>query len=46
MITRQIGYEMTLEEAKYHRLKSMEERSVAKDITNAVYERPFSLCEH
>jgi hypothetical protein len=47
MITQQIGYEMTLEEAKEHRLKLMEERSIAKDIvTNAIYLRPFSLCEH
>jgi hypothetical protein len=48
MITKQIdGFEMTLEEAKQHRLKLMEERSFAKDVvTKAIYERPFSLCEH
>jgi len=47
MITKQIGYEMTLEEAKEHRLKLMEERSVAKDVvTQAIFERPFDLCEH
>jgi hypothetical protein len=47
MITKQIGFEMTLEEAKEHRLTLMEERSVARDVvTNAVYERPFNLCEH
>jgi len=47
MVTQQIGYEMTLEEAKEHRLKLMEERSVAKDVvTQAIFERPFNLCEH
>jgi len=47
MITQQIGYEMTLEEAKEHRLKLMEERSKAKDaVTQAIFARPFNLCEH
>ena len=47
MILDRIGYRMTLEEAKEHRLKLMEERSVARDsLTYEVYERPFKLCEH
>jgi hypothetical protein len=47
MVAGQVGYQMTLKEAKEHRLKLMEERSVAKDVvTQAVFERPFNLCEH
>jgi len=47
MISGQVGYQMTLDEAKAHRLQLMEERSVAKDVvTQAVFERPFRLCEH
>jgi hypothetical protein len=47
MISGQMGYQMTLEEAKAHRLELMEERSVAKDVVSqAVFERPFRLCEH
>jgi len=47
MVTKQIGTEMTLEEAKAHRLKLMEERSKATDvITETIFERPFYLCEH
>jgi len=47
MISGQFGYQMTLDEAKSHRLQLMEERSVAKDVvTEAIFERPFRLCEH
>jgi hypothetical protein len=47
MIAQQIGFRMTLEEAKKHRLKLMKERSHAKDVvTKAVYKRHFNLCEH
>lgn len=47
LIENQMGYQMTLEEAKLYRLELMEERSVAKDVvTQTVFERPFSLCEH
>jgi hypothetical protein len=47
MIKKQIGGEMTLDEAKKHRQKLMKERSVAKDVvTEAIFQRPFNLCEH
>jgi len=47
MVTKHIGNEITLEEAKEHRLKLMEERTVAKDVvTQVIFSRPFSLCEH
>jgi len=48
MVTKQIvGTEMTLEEAKAHRLELMEERTKATDvITETIFERPFYLCEH
>lgn len=41
------GCVMTLEEAKTHRLKLMDERKFITDkTTEEVFERPFSLCEH
>ena len=47
MIQGRMGYQMSLEEAKEHRLKLMEERSVARDVvTKEIFERPFDLCEH
>jgi hypothetical protein len=42
-----MGHGMTLDEAKAHRLKLMEERRVAKNVANvAIFSRPFDLCEH
>lgn len=47
MVSGQIDYQMTLEEAKVHRLRLMEERSVAKDVvTDVIFKQPFNLCEH
>jgi len=41
------GYQMTLEEAKEHRLELMKERTLAKDvINNTIFSRQFNLCEH
>lgn len=38
---------MTLEEAKEHRLELMKERTKTTDfVTEEVFSRPFSLCEH
>ena len=47
LVQKQMGYRMTLEEAKEHRLKLMEERTLGRDVvTNIIFERPFALCEH
>ena len=47
LILGQIGYRMTLAEAKYHRSRLMQERSLARDVvTERIHERPFNLCEH
>ena len=42
VVSQYLGYRMTLEEAKEHRLKLMEERTVAKDVvTQAAFARNF-----
>jgi hypothetical protein len=47
MIAKQMGSDISLEQAKKYRLELMEERSFAKDaVTEDLYERPFNLCEH
>ena len=47
MVSQHMGYGMTLDEAKEHRLKLMEERTVARDnIARVVFGRSFDLCEH
>ncbi|OMJ27760.1 hypothetical protein AYI69_g2794 [Smittium culicis] len=47
LISKKLGWPMSLDTAKSHREKLMEERKVFFSVeTEEIFERPFSLCEH
>ncbi|OMJ13191.1 hypothetical protein AYI69_g9098 [Smittium culicis] len=47
LISKELGWPMSLDTAKSHREKLMEERKVFVSAeTEEIFERPFSLCEH